>query len=119
MGFAGRTRSIGIVVSGLVLRNSLGAESLAWTAMFLLLPLCCVYYPVDILPNWLQWISLSLPPTYVFEGMRAALIEATFRTDLMLLAFAINIVLLAVSIGLFFKLFDSARRAGSLPQSGE
>ena len=38
--------AVGIFVSGLVLRNGLGAESLAWTIMFLLLPLTCVYYPV-------------------------------------------------------------------------
>ena len=46
--------AIGILVSGLVLRNGLGAESLAWTIMFLLLPLTCVYYPVTTLPDWLQ-----------------------------------------------------------------
>src|SRR6202022_3516894 len=34
--------SVGIVVSGLVLRNGMGAESLAWTFMFVLLPLTCV-----------------------------------------------------------------------------
>lgn len=111
--------SIGIVVSGLVLRNGLGAESLAWTVMFLLLPLACVYYPVSILPEWLQWIALTLPPTYVFEGMRAALIDGTFRADLMIRAFAINVALLIVSIVIFLKLFDSARNVGSLLQSGE
>src|SRR5205823_9907913 len=63
--------SVGIVVSGVVLRNGMGAESLAWTVMFVLMPLTCVYYPVSILPEWLQWIAWSLPPTYVFEGMRA------------------------------------------------
>src|SRR5436305_2705597 len=63
--------SVGIVVSGVVLRNGMGAESLAWTVMFLLMPLACVYYPVSVLPAWLQWIAWLLPPTYVFEGMRA------------------------------------------------
>src|SRR5437762_9127162 len=45
--------SIGILVSGIVLRNGLGAESMAWTFMFLLLPLTCVYYPVATLPGWI------------------------------------------------------------------
>ena len=49
--------SVGIVVSGLVLRNGLGAESVVWTVMFALLPLACVYYPVAVLPNWLQYVS--------------------------------------------------------------
>src|SRR6195256_5980015 len=35
--------AVGIVVSGLVLRNGLGAETLAWTVMFVLMPLTCVY----------------------------------------------------------------------------
>src|SRR5579872_2274634 len=52
--------AIGIIVSGLVLRNGLGAESLAWTIMFLLLPLTCVYYPVTTLPAWLQVIAWAL-----------------------------------------------------------
>src|ERR1700753_3533468 len=46
--------AVGIFVSGLVLRNGLGAENLAWSIMFLFLPLTCVYYPVTTLPLWLQ-----------------------------------------------------------------
>jgi ABC-2 type transport system permease protein len=39
--------SLGIFVSGLVLRNGLGAESIVWTLMFGIMPLACVYYPGD------------------------------------------------------------------------
>ena len=42
--------AVGIFVSGVVMRNGLGAENLAWTIMFLLMPLTCVYYPVAVLP---------------------------------------------------------------------
>ncbi|HZP76133.1 MAG TPA: ABC transporter permease [Pseudolabrys sp.] len=111
--------AVGIFVSGLVLRNGMGAESLAWTIMFLLLPLTCVYYPVAVLPHWLQWVAWVLPPTYVFEGMRALLIEHVFRSDLMLQALALNIVLFAAAAGAFLWLLDSARRQGSLMQTGE
>ena len=55
--------SVGLVVSGLVMRNGMGAESLAWTMMFLIMPVICVYYPVSVLPDWLQWLAWSLPPT--------------------------------------------------------
>jgi len=103
----------------LVLRNGLGAESLAWTVMFLLLPLACVYYPVTVLPAWLQMVSWSLPPTYVFEGMRAILIDHVFRGDLMLEALGLNGVLFAIAVSVFVILLDSARRQGSLLQTGE
>jgi ABC-2 type transport system permease protein len=111
--------SVGIFVSGLVLRNGLGAESIVWTLMFGLMPLACIYYPVTVLPHWLQYVAWTLPPTYVFEGMRSLLSEHVFRTDLMIEALAINAVLLIASFAVFLALLRSARRHGSLLLGGE
>jgi ABC-2 type transport system permease protein len=111
--------AVGIFVSGLVLRHGLGAESIVWTLMFALMPLACVYYPVHVLPGWLQIVAWSLPPTYVFEGMRALLIDHTFRADLMVEALAINAVLLVAAFGAFLALLRSARHHGSLLTAGE
>src|SRR5215469_15877140 len=111
--------SIGIFVSGLVLRNGLGAESIVWTLMFGVMPLACVYYPVRVLPLWLQHVSWCLPPTYVFEGLRALLSDHVFRADLMVSALAINAVLLVASFAAFIALLNSARRHGSLLGGGE
>jgi len=111
--------AIGIFVSGLILRNGMGAENLAWSIMFLFMPLTCVYYPVSTLPVWLQPVAWILPPTYVFEGMRALLIQKVFRPELMLDALALNAVLFAGGVFAFLKLLQSARRHGSLMQTGE
>jgi len=111
--------AVGIFVSGLVLRNGLGAENFAWSIMFLFMPLTCVYYPVTTLPVWLQPAAWALPPTYVFEGMRALLIEHAFRPDLMLYALALNAVFFTGGVFGFLKLLQSARRQGSLMQTGE
>jgi ABC-2 type transport system permease protein len=111
--------AVGIFVSGLVLRNGLGAESIVWTMMFALMPLTCVYYPVHVLPDWLQYVAWALPPTYVFEGMRALMIDHVFRADLMLAALVLNAVLLLASFAAFLALLRSARRVGSLLGGGE
>ena len=111
--------SVGLVVAGFLLRQGLGAEALAWSLMFLLLPLCCVYYPVDVLPHWLQTIAWALPPTYVFEGLRAALNQHLFRLDLMAEAFAINACLFGAATVAFLVLVRRARVAGTLLQLGE
>jgi ABC-2 type transport system permease protein len=111
--------AVGIFVSGIVLRNGMGAESMAWTIMFLLLPLTCVYYPVAVLPGWLQALAWALPPTYVFEGMRALLIDHVFRADLMLWALALNAIYFVAAILAFLALLRSARVVGSLMQTGE
>ena len=111
--------AVGIVVSGVLLRNGMGAESLAWTLMFVLMPLTCIYYPVSVLPAWLQVVAWALPPTYVFEGMRALVMEQVFRADLMVEAFALNAIYLAAAVIAFLALLNSSRRSGSLLQTGE
>lgn len=111
--------TVGLIVCGLILRNGLGAEALAWSFMFLLLPLTCVYYPVALLPEWLQHVAWLLPPTYVFEGLRAILADRQFRGDLMLEALGLNALYYLGGLTVFIVLLRSARRQGSLLQLGE
>jgi ABC-2 type transport system permease protein len=111
--------AVGMFCSGLVLRHGLGAESLAWSLMFFFLPLTCVYYPVTTLPEWIQPLAWALPPTAVFEGMRALVIDQVFRGDLMLWAFGLNILWIAAGSLSFQWLLRASRRSGSLLQIGE
>lgn len=111
--------AIGLAICGLILRHGIGAESLAWTVIFSLAPVSCVYYPVSILPGWLQPVAWSLPQTYVFEGMRAELFQHVFRFDYFLGAVALDLVFMAVGVGIFFVSFRDARRRGALIQMGE
>lgn len=111
--------AIGLAVSGLVLRWGLGAEELAWAAVFLLAPVSGVYYPIGVLPDWLQAVARGVPTSYVFEGMRAVLLEHTFRTDLFISAMAINAVYMAAGIAFYLLAIRYARKHGMLMQMGE
>jgi ABC-2 type transport system permease protein len=111
--------SIGLIVSALVLRLGLGAESLAWVAVFAIAPLSGIYYPIASLPGWLQPIAWALPSASVFEGMRAVLFENTFRVDLLASALALNTVYLAGAIAIFLAMIRVARKRGLLLQQGE
>jgi ABC-2 type transport system permease protein len=111
--------SLGLVSTGVVLRWGLGAEMFAWLIVFVFLPLCCVYYPVTTLPSWLQPVALALPPTYVFEGLRAIVLQGTFEPALMLKAFLLNLVYFAGGFAAFGYFLQSARAHGSLVQMGE
>jgi len=111
--------AIGLAVSGLVMRQGLGAENIAWAAAFLFLPIAAVYYPVSVLPGWLQYVAWSFPPAYVFEGLRALLVDGQFRADLMWGAFALNAVYLVLGFSAFMALFEAARRGGQLLGQGE
>lgn len=111
--------SIGLVVSGLILRFGLGAESLAWFLIFAFAPLSCVYYPLDILPEWLKYVAFALPSAHIFEGMRSVLIDGVFRIDLLWRALGINVIYLALGITVFLSFFRTARQRGLLHQVGE
>jgi ABC-2 type transport system permease protein len=111
--------AIGLLVAGLVLRYGLGAESLAWVAIFAIAPVSGIYYPVAVLPDWLQTVAWALPSSHVFEGMRAVMFEQVFRADLMLRAAALNVLFLVVGTGVFLKAFTSARQRGLLLHIGE
>jgi len=111
--------AIGLIIAGLVLRLGLGAESLAWAAIFFIQPFSGVYYPVATLPEPARWVAWLLPSAPVFEGMRAVLVEHRFDTGLFLLALGLLAVWLVVAFAVFVLLFRSARRRGLLLQSGE
>lgn len=111
--------SLGLISAGVILRYGLGAEELAWSLAFLLLPLACVYYPVSVLPHWLQPIALALPPTHVFEGMRSILLHDTFDAKELWWALGLNAVYLVAGYATFSWFLASARVNGTLVQLGE
>jgi ABC-2 type transport system permease protein len=111
--------AIGLAVSGLILRWGLGAEELAWAAIFLFAPVSGVYYPIAVLPGWLQAIAVAIPSSYVFEGMRAVLVEGEVRVDLLAKAAALDVAYLALGALLFAAAVRHARRHGKLLQMGE
>ena len=111
--------AIGLAVSAMILRYGLGAEELAWAAIFLVAPVSGVYYPIAVLPPALQAISWALPPAYVFEGMRAVLLQQTFRVDYFWTALLLDAAYVAVGIAIFAVAVHSARKRGTLLQMGE
>src|SRR5260370_23193431 len=111
--------ALGLEICGLILRQGMGAEGMAWTVVFTLSPISAVYYPVSILPGWLQHAAWALPSTYVFVGMRAVLFTGIFRADYFFAAAALDIIYLPLRAAVFFVAFHNARRRGALLPKGE
>ncbi len=111
--------AIGLFVSGLVMRNGLGAESLAWALIFALAPLSGVFYPIGILPAWVQPVALLLPSAHVFEGMRAILNEGHVAWGHMAWAAALDLVFLGAGAAAFLMFFKAAKARGKILQVGE
>jgi ABC-2 type transport system permease protein len=106
--------SLGLLTIGLILRWGPPAEALAWALPFLIQPISAVFYPISILPTWLQPISMLVPSSYVFEGMREVLRTSHLGPHYAWCAFGLNIVYMALSAVAFKLCFEEARKKGYL-----
>src|SRR5919108_616446 len=66
---------IGMVTAVLPLISPEKGAQLGFIAQGLLLVVSGVYYPVSVLPQWMQWLATISPATYALRGIRAAILE--------------------------------------------
>ncbi len=111
--------AFGLGVSALVLRYGQGAESLAWVVIVAIAPFSGIYYPVSTLPDWLRPVAWALPPSHVFEGMRAVMFEHRLPLDELGYAAGLNLIYLAAGCGLFLYVNYVARVRGLFLGMGE
>ncbi len=103
--------ALGLVGCALVLRLGPAAEWLIWPLPALLSPFAGVFYPVAILPRWMQVVARLLPPAHVFEGLRATLSGAPGGASLLAGAGLAAVDLLAAA-WLFGRVHRRALRGG-------
>lgn len=106
--------AVGLFTMALIFRYGRAAEALIWGVPFLIQPVSAVFYPVDVLPGWLQIIAYCLPSTYVFEGMRAVLQEGRIDAAGLLVSFGLNLVWLAAGGVYFAWTLKRVRKLGYL-----
>ena len=106
------------VVSGL-LRYGPAFENVAWSSLFLLAPLGCIYYPLSILPDWLQILAKCLPLVYIFEEVRSILVDNVVNYSNIMSALTLNLIYFLFSIFVFYSAFHEARKKGTLINVGE
>jgi len=105
--------------TSLILSQGGGAESLVWSMLPGLTPLAAVFYPVAIMPHWLQPIALALPAAHVFEGLRSAVRDGVIAWHHLAWAAGLNVAWMSGAMLLFWWQFQAARRNGALMNIGE
>jgi ABC-2 type transport system permease protein len=111
--------AVALGVTALILRFGAGAEALAWSVLFGITPFAAVFYPVSVLPGWLQPVALSLPAAHVFEGMRTALLEGRIAWDHLAWAFLLDLAWIVAMGWVFMAQLRAARVKGALLNIGE
>ncbi len=111
--------TLGLLVTSGLIRFGPSFENIAWASLFFLAPLGCIYYPIDILPEWLQLIAKLLPLVHLFEEMRAILISGLVNYYAILKACIISLIYFFGGIVVFYCSYKGAKLRGTLINMGE
>ena len=111
--------TLGLLVTSGLVRFGPSFENIAWASLFFLAPLGCIYYPIEILPGWLQIIAKLLPLVHIFEEMRNILIYDMINYFQIIKAVLISLVYFVFGIMIFYVSYDGAKNRGTLINMGE
>ena len=111
--------SLGLLVTAGLLRFGPSFENIAWASLFFLAPLGCIYYPIEILPNFLQIIAKILPLVHIFEEMRNILINQTVNNVAILKGLFISLIYFFIGVAIFYAAYYGAKIKGTLINIGE
>jgi len=111
--------SLGLLVTAGLLRFGPSFENIAWASLFFLAPLGCIYYPIEILPNWLQIIAKILPLAHIFEEMRNILINQSVNYIAIFKGLTISFVYFFFGVAIFYLAYYGAKIKVTLINIGE
>jgi len=106
--------ALGVAAAALVLKLGPAAEWLIWPIPMVLAPFAGVFYPISALPTPMQAIARILPPSYVFEGMRAIVTGEAPPWNKLVIAVALSLVYLILAVWLFFRVYTQVIANGLL-----
>ncbi len=104
--------ALGIAGAALVLRLGPAAEWFIWPIPAIISPFAGVFYPVAVLPGWMRLVARALPPSYVFEGMRAIILGRPVPVGALAPAALLAVLWLLLACAFFRRVHRYAVRTG-------
>ena len=109
--------ALGIAFLGVIFRFGVRIQAISWGAIYVIQPITAAFFPVGVLPGFLQAIAYALPPTYVFEAARQALTNPGVNWRYSLVSLGLNLLYLVGSILLFLYFFKKSRQSGQFARN--
>ncbi len=112
---------IGMMTAVLPLISPEKGTQLGFVAQGMLLVVSGVYYPVEVLPTWMQWLATISPATYALDGIRDSILEGdglTAMWDEIWPLLVIGVVSIPLGLWVFARGERYAKRHGKLKRSG-
>ena len=104
--------ALGIIGSAIVLRFGPAAEWFIWPIPAMLAPFAGVFYPLSTLPTIMRYIAHALPPSYIFESMRAAVAGKPVALPPLFLGLFFAVLYIFLAGWLFVRTYSHAKQTG-------
>jgi ABC-2 type transport system permease protein len=104
--------ALGVIACAVVLRLGPASEWFIWPIPAVISPFAGVYYPVSTLPHWMQWISRTLAPSYVFEGIRGVVAHRAVPMSALAWSAGLDLACILLACWLFERVYRHAVRTG-------
>jgi ABC-2 type transport system permease protein len=108
--------ALGVFACALVLRLGPASEWFVWPIPALLSPFAGVFYPLSILPAWMQGVGYLLPPSYVFEGIRKIVAGGSVSGLALAWSVVLSVAYLLLAGHVFTRTYRHAVRTGLIPR---
>jgi len=104
--------ALGVLACAIVLRLGPSSEWFVWPIPMLMSPFVGVFYPLATLPDWMRAIAHVLPPSYVFENLRAVVAGRPTSLGDLGIAAVLAVVELVLCAWIFARTHRKALRTG-------
>jgi ABC-2 type transport system permease protein len=104
--------ALGILGAAVVLRFGPASEWFIWPVPALVSPFAGVFYPISTLPHWMQYICLLLPPSYIFENVRAIVAGGAASVSELIIGTSLAILDVVLACWIFALVYRHSVRTG-------
>lgn len=105
---------MGLFTTSFIFRYGQRIQVLAWSVVFLMQPFVCVFYPLSALPGWAAKIAVLIPPTHVFEALRAEISGNPVNYANLGYSLIANVALLVLVVLFLNSSFKKSKKTGLL-----
>lgn len=103
---------IGFVIAGVIIRYGTKIQALAWSLVSILAPFSAIYYPLQVLPLWAQYIAHILPTSYLFTIIHAAIQQQPINMTSLGISFGLSTLYLMLAIWFLKRSFTKVLQKG-------
>lgn len=103
---------VGFLTSACIISWGQNVQGLMWVVVWAFVPFSGIFFPVSILPLWMQYCAYCFPQVYIFEGLRFFIANGAIPTMIMIKGTLLSFAFLILSLCYFKYRFESSKAYG-------